>query len=418
MPGVRKIESPFNFIAPFESFVAIGDPGCDGLGAEIMTTFAKSLSVERPCDFRLILGDIVPVGTEELYRSVSSFAEAVASEPLYMLCGNHDKERYQDAFGLKNYMLASDKSLIVVLDDSRRRFEPDALEFLELCLREHSRDNIVLAFHIPPPNRFSTNSVPQEEWDKAWRIIAPHKAKVKFILAGHVHSFFEDDLDGIRLVVTGGGGSRLDELEGELDKRRTYHHVLKFQFGPDGSLDYRHVSLDGASYSRELSDAATKANLEDSFQNECMAHVKYRLFAADAQEKGLPGLAKLFRAASDAELYHARNHFNALDGMKGALENLKDSLSQEIFETDTMYKGYLDHSVKMGLGLSSYAFRDALEAEKVHRKLFGEAIAASGEIPLANYFTCSSCGHSFKSEKHPGRCPVCGAPADKIHEVL
>jgi hypothetical protein len=38
MKGVVKIENKVNFIGKVSSFTILGDPGCDGLGVEIMTT--------------------------------------------------------------------------------------------------------------------------------------------------------------------------------------------------------------------------------------------------------------------------------------------------------------------------------------------------------------------------------------------
>ncbi|OGV54749.1 MAG: hypothetical protein A2X49_09520 [Lentisphaerae bacterium GWF2_52_8] len=162
-----------------------------------------------------------------------------------------------------------------------------------------------------------------------------------------------------------------------------------------------------------------KGYLSNAFQNECAAHVKYLLFAKDAEEKSLPGLAKLFRAAADAEFFHARNHLNALDGIKTAWENLQSSRERESYEIESMYKEYLDYASEKGWSLAMYSFHDALEAEKIHHRLFSEAIAAGEgkDIEISRYFTCSSCGQTFKSDSAPLHCPVCGAPHDKIREV-
>jgi len=78
----------------------MGDPGCDGLGAEIMTTFAKGLTATRS-DFAVILGDIVAISEEILYQRMVEFINTIAPYPAYLLCGNHDADHYEKYFGLR-----------------------------------------------------------------------------------------------------------------------------------------------------------------------------------------------------------------------------------------------------------------------------------------------------------------------------
>ncbi|MDR1973018.1 MAG: hypothetical protein LBQ46_13985 [Treponema sp.] len=53
--GIQKIVRPVLEVADFRSFSVLGDPGCDGLGAEIMAIFADLLSEAAATDFTLIL---------------------------------------------------------------------------------------------------------------------------------------------------------------------------------------------------------------------------------------------------------------------------------------------------------------------------------------------------------------------------
>ena len=39
MKGVVRVENSVNVIGKASAFTVLGDPGCDGLGVEIMTTF-------------------------------------------------------------------------------------------------------------------------------------------------------------------------------------------------------------------------------------------------------------------------------------------------------------------------------------------------------------------------------------------
>ena len=413
---IRRVLEPVNEIGPCKSFMVLGDPGCDGLGAEIMSTFAAALSVEQ-ADFRIVLGDIVPSGSDLFYKNVSEFIETVAAVPVYLISGNHDTKFYSEYFGLRNYALYNDKLLIVALDNARRSFDLETLQFLEATLRDFGRQNIVLLFHIPPPNHFVSNGVSVNEWNKVMTVIEPYRERIKYLVCGHVHNFFEDEVDGMTLIVTGGAGARLEPITSLLDKSRSYHHVVRFFFDDSDVLCHCYIPLDGKNYTGELKDEHLRGCLSSSLANECQAHVKYRLYAEHAEEMGKKGLAQLFRAAADAEFFHARNHFHVLGELKTVWDYLRDSESNENTEATVTYKGCLDYARQNHYGLAGYTFSETMEAEKVHERLFREAIALDGNIEEATYYTCTSCGYTFRGKTYPEQCPICGAPQDKIRKV-
>jgi rubrerythrin len=418
--GVVKITQQINQIGNFDSFTIMGDPGCDGLGAEIMTTFAKGLTA-APSDFAVILGDIVPVNKEILYQRMAEFINLIAPYPVYLLCGNHDTSNYEQYFGLRNYLLVNDRVLFIVLDNSRRKFDEAALAFLKDSLKNHSRDNIMLLFHIPPPNRISRNAVTAEEWEKTASIYRPYKQKIKYILSGHVHTFFEDVIDGIPLIVSGGAGARLEKVDAPIDIKKAFHHVLRFYFDNKGKLVFEHITLDGKLYENELADSDLKQMLLDAFQEKSESYVKYRVFAEDAMEKGLDGTAKLFRAVAESEFCQARNHFNNLNYLNTVLNNLEGSQKTEELEIREKSPAYLSLTEKKRHGLARYSFFESLEADKAHQKLLLEALPAvktGADIETAKYYTCTSCGLTVKADEPPKNCPVCGAPFDKIIEVV
>ena len=183
---MQKAEQEEIKIGPINGFTFIGDPGCSGLGVEIMSIFNAALH-ESTGDFVLVGGDIVPNGTNRFYESITAMVDQSINKPIYMLAGNHDTLSYETFFGRKNYFLYNDNLLMIVLDDSNRAFSGETLAVLRRALA-YERDNIVLAFHIPPANRVTDDSVSAGEWQKVLEIIAPYKQKIKYILSGHVHS--------------------------------------------------------------------------------------------------------------------------------------------------------------------------------------------------------------------------------------
>ena len=57
-------------------------------------------------------------------------------------------------------------------------------------------------------------------------------------------------------------------------------------------------------------------NLKDAFAGESQANRKYLAFAKKADQEGFKQVAKLFRAAAEAETVHAHNHLRTMGGIK------------------------------------------------------------------------------------------------------
>jgi rubrerythrin len=62
--------------------------------------------------------------------------------------------------------------------------------------------------------------------------------------------------------------------------------------------------------------ANSTENLKDAFAGESQANRRYLAFSRKAEQEGLAQIAKLFRAAAEAETVHALNHLNTLDEIK------------------------------------------------------------------------------------------------------
>lgn len=417
--GIVKITSVANQIDEFESVTIIGDPGCDGLGAATMNVFANALTAISS-DMTIIAGDIVHNGIRPLYSTVSSFVNSVSKNNVYMLCGNHDTAWYDEYFGLRNYFLYNSRCLFIILDNSSRSFENNALDTLETALRDYRRENIVILFHYPPPNSICSNSVNAENWQKILSVIEPYKENIRMTLSGHVHSYFEDVVDGIRVIVTGGGGARIEHVNAKIDPVLAHHHIVKLYFDESGILRHQHVALESRHYTIESDKPELRLRLETTLANESVAHVRYMLFAEDAMEKGLKGLAKMFRAFAESEFHHARNHMFVLNELGTTKDNIDNAYRRECEEVDKIYKEDLDFCRSGHYGLSEYVFYDSIEAEKIHRKQLENIISSyenNTDIPEKTYHVCRSCGFTFAGSEKPRVCPVCGAPHDLIIEI-
>ena len=81
----------------------------------------------------------------------------------------------------------------------------------------------------------------------------------------------------------------------------------------------------------------TQDFLKEAFAGESQANRRYQAFAAKADKEGYAQVAKLFRAASEAEGVHANNHLRAMKAILSTSENLKQAISGEDSEYESMY---------------------------------------------------------------------------------
>jgi rubrerythrin len=163
----------------------------------------------------------------------------------------------------------------------------------------------------------------------------------------------------------------------------------------------------------------TPENLKSAFAGESQANRRYLAFAQKAEEEGYPQVAKLFRAASEAETVHALNHAKIMGEVKATAENLETAITGETFEFKKMYPEYLKTAKKEENTQATWSFNVANQVEQVHANLFtkaAKALKAGKELPKVDYYVCSVCGNTVENEP-PEKCPICGNPKSKFFKV-
>jgi rubrerythrin len=164
---------------------------------------------------------------------------------------------------------------------------------------------------------------------------------------------------------------------------------------------------------------ATADNLKEAFAGESQANRKYLAFAVKAEADGYPQIAKLFRAAAEAETVHAHAHFRVMKGVGSTVENLQAAIAGEGYEYQKMYPDFLKAAEAEKNQPAIVTFKNALAVEATHCKLYSDALArlkAGKDLPTASIYVCPVCGHTVTGGA-PDRCPVCGAPKEKFFEV-
>jgi rubrerythrin len=163
----------------------------------------------------------------------------------------------------------------------------------------------------------------------------------------------------------------------------------------------------------------TQENLQAAFAGESQANRRYLFFAEQADKAGYKEIARLFRAAAEAETVHARNHLGVLGGIKSTKENVETAIKGEHYEFMKMYPEFLEQAKTEGNKGAEAVFDHANKVEKVHHNLYEKARQSlEGGPPPEDkpYFVCQVCGYTVAGEA-PGTCPICKAPRDKFKRV-
>lgn len=162
--------------------------------------------------------------------------------------------------------------------------------------------------------------------------------------------------------------------------------------------------------------ATTEKNLLEAFAGESQANRKYLAFAKKAEEEGYKQVAKLFRAAAEAETVHALNHLRELGGIKSTKENLEAAISGESYEFQKMYPQMIEDAKAEKNESALRSFNFANEVEKIHAELYKKALETLGKNPDVDYYVCQVCGNTVEGEA-PDECPICGAKKQAFKRI-
>ncbi|MDR1509241.1 MAG: rubrerythrin family protein [Synergistaceae bacterium] len=152
----------------------------------------------------------------------------------------------------------------------------------------------------------------------------------------------------------------------------------------------------------------TQDNLLGAFAGESQANRKYVAFAAVAEKEGHKGIARLFRATAEAETVHALEELKLAGKVSDTKANLSAAIKGETYEFTTMYPNFQKDAKDEGKDGAYKAFEYAKESEKVHAKLYKEALDNLGKGEDVAYYLCPVCGYIEKGA-FPANCPICKA---------
>ena len=160
----------------------------------------------------------------------------------------------------------------------------------------------------------------------------------------------------------------------------------------------------------------TEANLKAALSGESQANRKYLAFAKKADEEGHPQVAKLFRAAAEAETVHAMTYLRLLGEINSTEDNIRAGISGETHEFKEMYPEFVKEAEAEGNTHAKVAFGGALKTEAGHAALYQKALESIDNGSNVDYHVCQTCGWTAEDEA-PERCPVCGMPRKQFKKI-
>ena len=160
----------------------------------------------------------------------------------------------------------------------------------------------------------------------------------------------------------------------------------------------------------------SEQNLKDAFAGESQANRKYLAFAKQADKEGYSQVAKLFRAAAEAETVHAHTHLRTFGGINSTADNLQEAINGETFEFTSMYPEMIKTAEAEDEKKALRSFSWANEVEKIHAGLYQKALDNIDNSVEADYYVCDVCGYTCENEA-PDVCPVCKSQKKAFFKV-
>lgn len=164
---------------------------------------------------------------------------------------------------------------------------------------------------------------------------------------------------------------------------------------------------------------ATQENAMKAFVGESQANRKYQAFAEKAESEGYKNIARLFKAASEAEAIHAKKLLKTLGSIVSTKENLEKAVAGETHEYTEMYPQFVREAEAEKKSDALLAFTYAMKAEEVHAGLYKEALKslnAGQDMSNRTVWFCPVCGNVFLGQP-PDKCPICNVFKKMFKEI-
>jgi rubrerythrin len=156
----------------------------------------------------------------------------------------------------------------------------------------------------------------------------------------------------------------------------------------------------------------TEENLKAAFSGESQARNRYTFFAHVARKEGYHYIARIFEETAENEKYHALEEYKLLHGDRTTVENLKDAIGGENYETEEMYPAFARDAELENHQAATILFTQIAKIEREHRdrlqkllEMVENGTVFKRDAPIK--WKCGICGYVYEGTEPPPRCPYC-----------
>lgn len=214
------------------SFIVVGDhEGVNGVSRRFIEEANAS-----GADLLVNVGDFTARGTAAQYEEILELYDGLTI-PWYGTVGNNDLgyvKSYDDANYREYvnpdlyYSFDHKNAHFVILDNANRNigFDDDQLDWLSDDLEKNDQERTFVFFHkpfkIPFEEFFGDDDTPRSRKSNEALLEILDDHEIDQVYAGHVHTYLSYNIDGLPVIITGGGGAEPQEL---LGANSNYHYI-------------------------------------------------------------------------------------------------------------------------------------------------------------------------------------------------
>jgi Icc-related predicted phosphoesterase len=175
----------------------------------------------RDLDFFVVVGDLMMRDTLEEQRWGLALMDSFAV-PTYLVVGNHELDlvpnafdRFRRRYGRANLEFRHRQDLFLILDSAGQSVCRSVLDYAERVLEQNDAERTFVLLHVPPfdecgmrNNSFGTRYHAARFQDLL------RDASVDLVFSGHIHTYQDFEVAGVRNIVVGTGGGIPERLDG------------------------------------------------------------------------------------------------------------------------------------------------------------------------------------------------------------
>lgn len=227
--SVREALPLLNADNPF-TFAIVGDTR----NKSTFGALAKDINKAQPA-FVVILGDWVNGGSVDQHAYFrQKMAEYNFSCPVFFTPGNHDVDpikypiaRFEKEYGPRNFSFVFNDNMFIFISHLDQRFSnQESLKYLRSLNPKtlSAYRNRFVFMHIPPwisPDIKERHTTDEKELMQIFENL-----NIDYAVAADFHGYNRTRLRGVEYIITGGGGGRLHEAQGQ-----QFHHAIALTVG-------------------------------------------------------------------------------------------------------------------------------------------------------------------------------------------